>query len=238
MPDDAGDTDGTFGDLIRQLPLDLTLEPQWGEEDFLVGPSNADAFAMIGRWPDWPGRVLLLRGPAGAGKTHLARIWCARSGATWRAASGLTAGDIPALAESGAAIDGIQPGFDETILFHLVNLAAERGSDLLLTAGDSLLDWRPTLPDLASRLRRSQLVTIFEPDDTLIRALLVKLFLDRQLRIDTALVDYSAVRLERSFEAVRRFVAIMDRMSLAMNRRPTTRLAARALDWMGATDPA
>jgi chromosomal replication initiation ATPase DnaA len=215
-----------------QLPLDLTLEPQWGEEDFLVGPSNAEAFALIERWPDWPGRVLVLRGPAGAGKTHLSRIWCARSGAIWRSAAGLAVADAPALAEQGAAIDGILPGIDETALFHLVNLAAERGRDLLLTAGDSLLDWRPALPDLASRLRRAPEATIGQADDALIRALLVKLFLDRQLRVDPALIDYAAMRLERSFEATRRFVAVLDRMSLAMNRRLTVRLAGEALERM------
>ena len=59
----------------RQLTLDLPVETRFGREDFLVSPSNADAFETFEAWPSWPDRVLLLLGPTGAGKSHLGAIW-------------------------------------------------------------------------------------------------------------------------------------------------------------------
>ncbi|MGB8274330.1 MAG: DNA replication protein, partial [Alphaproteobacteria bacterium] len=65
----------------RQLPLDLPHRPALGLEDFLVAPCNVGAVRWIDRWPDWPGPVLAITGPSACGKTHLAHVWQARSGA-------------------------------------------------------------------------------------------------------------------------------------------------------------
>ncbi|MCX4198808.1 hypothetical protein OMR07_27865, partial [Methylobacterium organophilum] len=59
----------------RQLAFDLPLDPRSGREDFLVGPANEAAYALIEAWPDWPDSVLVLTGPSGSGKSHLAAIW-------------------------------------------------------------------------------------------------------------------------------------------------------------------
>jgi chromosomal replication initiation ATPase DnaA len=232
MPDTAtGGADGSeFG--IDQLPLDLTLEPQWGREDFLVGPSNEEACRLVEAWPDWPARLLVLVGPPASGKTHLARIWSATSGAAVVSPAELSADRLPLLARQHAVIDGAPHGLDPTALFHLINMAAERGTGLMITTREPPSAWGLALPDLVSRLRRAVIVSLGEPDDALIRAVLVKLFLDRQLAVDTGLVDYAATRLERSFGAARRFVAALDRLSLASSRRPGRRLAARVLDLM------
>ncbi len=217
----------------RQLPLDLPVETRFGEEDFLVGGSNAEAYAMLDAWPDWPARLLTLVGPPASGKSHLAAIWAGRSGARRVAASELAAADVPALIEGGAAVveDIDDPALDEAALFHLINLAQEREATLLLTSAraPSVLDLGTA--DLASRLRRAPVVSIAAPDDPLIRALLVKLFVDRQLIVDTALVEYLATRLERSFAAARAAVERLDREALARRRRLTRQAAAEILGW-------
>jgi len=218
----------------RQLPLDLPVETRLGEEDFLVGGSNSEAYAMLDAWPEWPARVLTLAGPPASGKSHLAAIWAARTGARVAAAATLAADMVPALAAGAAVIEDIDgPALDEAALFHLLNLAQERGAFLLLTTArpPSALDL--ILPDLASRLRRAPLVSIAAPDDVLIRALLVKLFVDRQLLVDTALVEYLALRLERSFVAAQAAVARLDRETLARRRRLTRQAAAEILGWSG-----
>jgi chromosomal replication initiation ATPase DnaA len=216
-----------------QLPLDLALEPQWGEEDFLVGPSNEAACALIEAGPGWPGGTALITGPAASGKTHLAKIHAARTGAAFVPPEALTIADAPRLAATGAVIDGgVEDRIDEQALFHLLNLAGEHGTGLLILSRRMPADWPVTLPDLASRLRRAPLAEITPPDETLIRMLLVKLLVDRQLRVDTGLVDYAAIRLERSFAAARRFVAVLDHLSLANARRPTRGLAAEVLERM------
>lgn len=215
----------------RQLPLDLALEPRFGEEDFLVSGSNADAYAMIEAWPNWPGRVLALVGPPASGKSHLAAIWAARTGAGLLAARALAVADVPALVAAGAvAIEDAGEGrLSEKELFHLLNLSQEREAFVLITSRRSPADWSVATPDLASRLRRCPVVTIAEPDDALIRTLLVKLFIDRQIIVDTALIAYLALRIERSFAAVRDTVDRLDKEALARGKRLTRAIAASVL---------
>ena len=219
----------------RQLPLELALEPRFGEEDFLVSRSNAEAYGLLDAWPDWPAKVLALAGPPASGKSHLASIWAARAGARRLAARALVRADVPALVSEGAVVleDLDRDGLDEAALFHLLNLAQERQAYLLLTSARPPSGLAIATADLASRLRRSPLVTIDAPDDALIRALLVKLFVDRQLIVDTALVEYLSLRIERSFAATRATVERLDRETLARRRRLTRQAAAEILGWSG-----
>jgi chromosomal replication initiation ATPase DnaA len=58
---------------------------------------------------------------------------------------------------------------------------------------------------------------------------MVKLFADRQLAVDTTVIDYLASRMERSIAAARQLVAALDRASLAAGRRITRPVAADVL---------
>jgi chromosomal replication initiation ATPase DnaA len=217
--------------MPKQLPLDLALEPRYGAEDFLVSGSNADAYAMIEAWPNWPGGMLAIVGPAASGKSHLAAIWAERAGARLLTARALAKADLPALAAAGAvAVEDADLGkLPEAELFHLINLVQEKRASLLLTSLRPPSAWDVRTPDLASRLRKLPLATISEPDDALIRTLLVKLFIDRQLVVDTALVEYLTPRIERSFAGVRRTVELLDRETLARGKRLTRAMAAKIL---------
>jgi chromosomal replication initiation ATPase DnaA len=212
----------------QQLALDLALPARLEAEDFLVGPSNDSAYGMIESWPGWSDPVLRLEGPEGAGKTHLAAIWAARAHA-WRVlASDVTRENAPHLVSSGALVveDADRLPCDETALFHLLNLAREHRAGLILTARNPLDQWGLKTPDLISRLRLAPLAVIDLPDDGLLRAVLVKLFLDRQLVIDTSVIDYLAVHLERSFAALGATVDALDKAALSAGRRVTRALAA------------
>jgi chromosomal replication initiation ATPase DnaA len=218
-----------------QLPLALALEPRFGEEDFLISRCNADAHARIESWPDWPGRMLMLTGPAASGKSHLAAIWASRAQAVTVSAAALTKAAVPGLIDAGAvAVEDIDGGeTDEAALFHLLNLAVEKGASMLLSASDAMGERPLTTPDLLSRLRRIPVVSIAAPDDALINALLVKMFVDRQLVVDTTLVAFLSARLERSFSAVRTTVEKLDRETLARGRRLTRPMAAKILGLPG-----
>jgi chromosomal replication initiation ATPase DnaA len=215
----------------RQLPLDLALEPRFGEEDFLVSGSNADAYAMIEAWPAWPSGMLALVGPSASGKSHLAAIWAERAGARSLTARALDKADLPALAAVGAVVvEDCSPGsVPEKELFHLLNLVHEKQASLLLTSPALPGDWGVGTPDLASRLRKMPMVAISQPDDALIRTLLVKLFVDRQLIVDTTLVEYLLPRIERSFAGVAATVEKLDRETLARGKRLTRAAAASIL---------
>lgn len=216
----------------RQLALDLAHRPAEGREDFFVTPANAEAVAMIDRWPDWPGPAVLLAGAKGSGKSHLSAVWCALSGAPRIAAARLDEAGLPALLAGGAlAIEDIDAaGVPDTVLFHALNMARELGASLLLSAARAPAAPETALPDLVSRLRAMPLIRLGPPDDALLRAVLVKLFSDRQLNVDVTVLDYICLRMERSLAAAASLVARLDALALAEGRAISRALAAEALD--------
>jgi chromosomal replication initiation ATPase DnaA len=215
----------------RQLALALDHGESFAREDFLVGPSNAAALALIARWPDWPNRVVALVGEEGSGKSHLAAIWAAEAGARFLAARALGEADLPASLATGALVieDLTENQFDERALFHLINLAREQEAYLLMTARSAPGGFELSLRDLASRLRAVPVVTLDRPDDGLFRAVIVKLLTDRQLAVDESLVGYLASHIERSFAAARVVVARLDDEALRRQRPLTRALAAEVI---------
>ncbi|MBC7131897.1 MAG: chromosomal replication initiator DnaA [Roseovarius sp.] len=218
----------------RQLSFDLPARPALGRDDFFVSPANAEAVALIEAWRDWPARKLLLAGPPGAGKTHLAHVWAGLSGARIVAAGTLAQADIPALAAGPVAIEDAQriagDRAAEEALFHLHNLVLAEGHALLVTARAAPVRWGLGLPDLASRMEGTLLARLAPPDDALLAALLAKLFADRQLSPSPDTVPYLVRRIERSFEAAHEVVAALDARALAEGRAITRALAAEMLD--------
>ena len=222
--------------MTRQLPLDLGFASSYAAADYLVSASNADAFAWVERWPDWPGVGLALSGPPGCGKTHLAHVWRERSRATIIDAATLTSVDPSHLLASppALAIDGLAAGSldaaAERALLHLYNMTNERRGHLLLCAEAPPARWTIALPDLRSRLAALPTVSIAPPDDGLLEALLAKLFADRQLTVDRGTVIFIVTRMERSFDAARRLVDAIDRAALASQRRPSLGLVREVVE--------
>ncbi len=214
--------------IPRQLALALPHAESFAREDFLAGPSNEAALALIERWPDWPHRVVALVGPEGSGKSHLAAIWAGVAGARFLSSRALGMTHLPAALATGALVveDLIEGQLDERALFHLLNLAREDEGFVLLTARTAPAGWKTGLADVASRLRALPVVTVSPPDDALLRAVLVKLFADRQLKVDENLVAYLSTRLERSFAAARDAVETLDREALRLKRPVNRALAA------------
>ena len=217
------------------MPLSLPHETAMGREDFLRGPSNAAALDMIDLWPDWPSFWLLLAGPVGAGKSHLASIWAERSNARILSLGELNRSDPTRLVTNGAVVledaDGVER--DDTALFHLLNAAREARSYVLITARSWPDGWGVALPDLMSRLRLTTPLEIFEPDDELLRSVLVKLFADRQLAPDPSVIEYIVLRMERSIAAALNVVDAIDREALARRRtitRPFVAAVMKELD--------
>jgi chromosomal replication initiation ATPase DnaA len=217
------------GGLTRQLTLDLGRAPAFDVEDFLVSPSNDNAFRLIDRWPDWPSHMLVLTGPPGCGKSHLAAIWASHVGAKIVQQDDVI--DPHALAACAAVLleDCDRTRRPDADLFHLINLMRESGGWLLLTARAKPDQWIIRTADLLSRLRLATLSEIGRPNADLVRAVLVKLFADRQIRIEEDVVAYATLHLERSLEAATRFVQAVDEAALSAGRRITRPLAAATI---------
>ena len=220
--------------MAEQLRFDLPARPALGREDFFVSPANAAAVGMIEGWQAWAARKLVLSGPSGAGKTHLAHVWAALADAQVIAAPDLAGADIPALAARNIAIEDAQliAGHQaaEEALFHLHNLTLAEGHSLLITADSPPKRWGLDLPDLASRMQGTALVALDPPDDDLLAAVLMKLFADRQLSPAPETIPYLIPRMARSFDAARRVVTALDDAALDSGRPINRTLARQVLD--------
>ena len=215
----------------RQLAFALPHAESLSRDNFLEGPANAEALGLVERWPDWPNRVMLLVGPEGSGKSHLAAIWAEAAGARSTMAHALTAATVPAALATGAlVVEDLNAGtFDERALFHLLNLAREDEAYVLITTRMAPAALPVELRDLRSRLRAVPVVQLLSPDDMLFRALIVKFCADRQMSIDESVVSYLASRIERSFAAARQTVEMLDTEALRLGRPVTRALAAELL---------
>lgn len=221
--------------MARQLTLDLSVPPALSRADFLVTPANAEALAMLDAPELWPGGRMLLIGPDGSGKSHLAAFWAAENGAMRVAAGGLRSEAVDPLAALGGAVVvedahriGGAAGAEEA-LFHLWNLAGARDCLLLLTARRPPRDWGLALPDLRSRMEAMAQVRLGPPDEALLGAVLVKLFADRQLTVPAGLIDWLVPRMDRDLGLARKLVAALDRDALAAKSPVTRTMAGQAL---------
>ena len=220
--------------MAQQLGLDLPSRPALGRDAFLVAPSNAVAMSLIDGWASWPHGKLVLSGPNGSGKTHLAHVWADMTGARIIAAEDLDETQVAQLAQRAVAVEDVHliAGNDaaERALFHLHNLVLAEGHHLLLTGVGEPRHWGLTLPDLASRMQGTTVANLSPPDDALLSAVLVKLLADRQLTPKPNLVPYLVGRIDRSFAAAIEIVELLDTASIAGKRPVTRALAAEVLD--------
>lgn len=220
------DNDGPKG----QLTLELGHTPSHDAADFLVGEGNEMAHGRIMAFPHWPDPVTLLVGPAKSGKSHLARIFADRSGARYAGT-----GDLEALATEGGVVPVIvedvdRLDYDEAGLFHLLNQSMREQRPILLTAREDIANWPLATDDVRSRARRATAYALELTDDIQLSQMFVKLFGDRQIKVDPRIIAYLVARMERSAEEVVSLADLMDRLALAKGTAITRSIAADALD--------
>lgn len=215
------------------MTLDLPVRPALGRQDFVVSQANYMALAMVEGAADWPSGRLVICGPSGSGKSHLAAVWAQSEGAAIVIAASMATADAP---PAGAALvvedlDTLAGRADaQTALFHALNAMAARGGRVLMTALAPPARLPGLLPDLASRLAASGTARLETPDDALLAALLAKGFADRQVRVGPEVLSYLVARMERSFAAAHALVDRLDRAALAHGRAITRDFAAAVLD--------
>jgi chromosomal replication initiation ATPase DnaA len=206
--------------VTEQLAFSLPAKDALGREDYFVSDANALAVAAVENWPNWPLNKLILVGPSGAGKTHLAMVWAQDAGARVVSATSLV--DPVALAQGPLVVEDlhrITGNRDaETQAFHLHNLMQEGEHPLLVTSSMAPARMDFVVPDLKSRMSGTSVAMLEALDDMLLMALVMKMFSDRQIAIKPDLLNYVMPRLPRSFEAVRGFVETMDVRALAEKR--------------------
>jgi chromosomal replication initiation ATPase DnaA len=216
---------------LAQLTFDLPHRAALGAEDFLVSDCNVAAVKLIDAWPEWTDHVQILTGPAASGKTHLVRVWQERSGARALSRENFDMAFIEDQPEGTPLVveDADRAGYDEKALFHLLNLAREKRLFVLLTGRDDPSRWGTVLPDLLSRLNGVPAVDIGAPDEALLRTVILKQFTDRQLDIDPKVLEFLALRVERSLAAAAAAVEAVDQAALASGRKINRQLVLETL---------
>jgi chromosomal replication initiation ATPase DnaA len=218
--------------MPQQLFFELPQRIGLGPGDYFVSEANASAYAMIRDDAVWPDGKLIVTGAAGSGKSHLARLWQDQTGATILTARAIDPGAPLPAAGARVVIEDMDqcPAPAEEYLFHLHNHLKSSGGRLLMTARTAPPDWPLTLPDLASRVQAASVVTIRDPDDALLHAVLTKHFADRQLNPSPRLINWILRRMERSFAAAGQIVAALDDAALARGSVINRSLAKSILD--------
>ena len=215
---------------MQQLPLDLPIRSSRQYGDFIISDCNSIAAQWIDRWPHWVGQfcALNIAGPQASGKSHLAAVWQAKSGAVLL--SNLD-NDLTGLGDAlHFVVDLSIVSLGETGLFHLFNHTRDIGGSLLIISTEPVARMAWQVPDLASRMRAVNLAMIDGPDDTLLYGLLHKNFVERQLYAPENVLQYLIARMERSFAAAREVVVRMDRLSLANKSQITLTLARSVME--------
>ena len=212
--------------MSRQLRLKLDRPPSHRREDFVVSPANAEAAGIVDAWPRWHGGALALVGPEGSGKTHLGRIWAEATGALELGADARLV-DLAEIGGRTVFLDDAEHAPSE-LLFHLINLAAEPGGGLLMTARSLPARWPCALPDLRSRLNALQVAELGPPDDELLEGVLQKFFRERNIRPADDVLPYLVRRMERSVPVAFDLVQRLDEASGAEHR-PVSRALARQI---------
>jgi len=222
--------------MMRQIPLPLPHDAAMGADDFLVTPSNTDAAAWIEKWPDWPTHGLILTGLSGSGKTHLLNLWLTKSKGRLVTIDELIAENSETLTATTTLI-AIDDAGDiagktaaEESLFHLYNHLKTAQGSLLLAMESGVGQSGFLLPDLRSRLLTLPAASLGAPDDTLMAALIVKQFRDRQVDLDAGVIADLTPRAARDAAGIRDLVERLDHASLSEGRKITIALARKILE--------
>jgi chromosomal replication initiation ATPase DnaA len=214
-----------------QLRLFDFAERKEGEGAFIVADSNRAAIGLLEQWRVWPGGALALVGPIGAGKSHLAKLWAAQSGALFLPAKTNSASAREAfLARDGRlVIDDADGPHDDAALLVLLDLARTEGGAVLLIGQTAPSAWPAGLPDLRSRFAALLTASLGEPEETLLAELLRRLCRARFIELRENVAKYLAQNMERSFGAARLLVNEIDRLMVDGSHPVPYDVAAEAL---------
>lgn len=188
----------------QQLFFPFSNTPSYTLADFFVSSSNHEAFECIRKWPNWPSLGMVILGPTGSGKTHLAHIWQQSSGARFfdQTIWSSTLENFQVDQNTPLIFDEQFP--EDTDFFHLLNMLKDSELPFLILKKKPFNQDQIHLKDLRSRLLNIPSVTLHAPNDDLIKAMILKQCADAQIMISDPILNYITTHMDRSYESIAR----------------------------------
>ena len=203
-----------MSDLEQKL-LNFEISESFDENDYYVSKSNYFAKNLIQSWPNWEKKIVNLTGEKYSGKTHLSIIFKLKSDALYLNGKQVNDQTLKKIKLSdNIIIEDLDENFDDKLLYSIFNLVEQDNKYLLISSNKPIDTMKFSLPDLVSRLKNCIIAKIQQPDDELIYAIILKSFSDRQIKLDSKIIDYIIKRIARSYSKMHEFIYKIDELSL------------------------
>ena len=200
---------------LNQLIIEFKFEKNFKDQDFYVSSSNEHVYKMINIWPKWEKKFLNICGKKFSGKTHLINIFAKKYGAFKIDAKDFKNNFLDELKfNQNIIIENLNENINEELLYSIYNLVDLEDRYLVVTSEIPVSEISFKLQDLKSRCNNFIISKIYDPDDDLIYALIIKNLSDRQILIDKKLVNYIIKRIDRSYGKISNFIYKIDEISL------------------------
>jgi chromosomal replication initiation ATPase DnaA len=216
---------------MSQLTFKFPFKTNYFEEDFYVSENNFEAYKLIESWPKWSCKFINIFGPSGCGKTHLANIFNKKINCFFIKASELNNNTLSSIkVKECLIIDEYKNNVEENLLYSILNQSNLSNHYIIINSLKPILSVKVKLNDLRSRFSSFVGVGIDLPTDELIKVIISKSFSDKQVKIESKLLEYITKNIERSYAAVFDLIDKLDDSSLSTGKSININLIKKALN--------
>ena len=200
---------------LDQLLLNFKTDKNYQNDDFYVSKSNFFAHKLLDSWPNWEKNIINIHGEKYSGKSHLSKIFVNKNkGIIFDAKKFKFTNQKELKLYQNIILDDFLGRVDEKSIFSLINFIDQNSKYLIINSLEPINKISFELKDLISRSKNCLEAKIDEPDDELIKVLIVKNLSDKQVIIDKKLIDFVVKRITRSYSKIFEFIYKIDEISL------------------------
>ena len=216
---------------MSQLIFKFPFKTNYFEEDFYVSDNNFAAYKLIESWPKWPSKFINIFGPSGCGKTHLANIFNKKINSFFIKALEINNSTLSEIkAKECLIIDDFKNNVEEKLLYSILSQSHLSNQYIIINSSEPIQSFEIKLNDLKSRFSSFVNIGINLPTDELIKVIISKNFSDKQVKMESKLLDYIIKNIDRSYEAVFDLIDKLDDFSLSAGRSININLIKKALN--------
>ena len=215
---------------MTQLIFKFPFKTNYFKDDFYVSESNFEAYKLIENWPKWSSRFINIFGPSGCGKTHLANIFHKKINSFFIKASELNNNILSDIKiKECLIIDEYKNNVEEKLFYSILNQLQLSNQYIIVNSLEPIQNLRVKLNDLKSRFSSFMSIGIDLPTDELIKVIISKNFSDKQVKIESKLLEYIIKNIDRSYDSIFDLIDKLDDFSLSTGRSININLIKKAL---------